>query len=104
MENVYRRFVKDLSIIAAPLRELTKKDTKFAWTKDCQDAFTMIKERLTNSPIVCQPDWAKTFEIFCDGSKQGLGYALTQEGKIIYYRGRALKPADWTGRNQKKSV
>ena len=35
----YRRFVKDFSLIAAPLYSLMKKDVEFVWTEECDAAF-----------------------------------------------------------------
>ena len=37
--SYYRRFVPNFAKIAQPLHSLTKKDVKFCWTDDCQQAF-----------------------------------------------------------------
>lgn len=41
--NVYRRSVRDFLKIAAPLNGLTKKDTPFVWTAECETAFQGLK-------------------------------------------------------------
>jgi ribonuclease HI len=38
------------------------------------------------------PDVTKDFVIYCDASKLGLGSVLMQEGKVISYLSRQLKP------------
>ena len=48
----YRRFVKDFSMIAAPLYDLTKKGAKYEWTAECQRAFEALKLRLMSEPIL----------------------------------------------------
>ena len=35
----YRRFIKDFSLIAAPMTKLMRKDVKFIWTDNCEEAF-----------------------------------------------------------------
>lgn len=42
--NSYQRFIEGFSQIARPLHNLTKKDTKFLWTNECQMAFNELKE------------------------------------------------------------
>ena len=41
--NFYRRFIENFSLVARPLHNLTKKDEKWNWTKECQDAFEWLK-------------------------------------------------------------
>src|SRR5438128_2556068 len=69
----YHRFVKDFSTIAAPLNELTKKGVPFHWGQAQEDSFTVLKEKLTNAPLLQLPDFGKTFELECDASGIGLG-------------------------------
>jgi hypothetical protein len=40
--NFYRRFVKDYSHIARPLFNLTKKETPWNWTMECNTAFETL--------------------------------------------------------------
>jgi hypothetical protein len=35
---------------------------------------------LTTSPVLAQPDIAKSFDVYCDSSGTGLGCVLMQEG------------------------
>ena len=39
----YKRFIQDFSKISKPLCSLLKKDVKFEFTKECQDAFQTLK-------------------------------------------------------------
>ena len=56
--NFYRRFVEGFSNTACPLFNLTKKDTSFAWTTDCEAAFQQLRNLITSAPILALPnDW-----------------------------------------------
>jgi hypothetical protein len=68
LAGFYRRFVKDFSTIATLLHELTKKGTTFTWATTQQDAFSMLKDKLTHAPLLQLPDFNKTFELECDTS------------------------------------
>ena len=72
LAGFYRRFVRDFSTIAAPLNELTKKDVPFVWGTTQDDAFTVLKDKLTHAPLLQLPDFNKTFELECDASGIGL--------------------------------
>ena len=82
-------FVKDFGSIAVPLNELTKKDVPFVWGDAQQQAFVILKDKLTHAPLLQLPDFTKTFELECDASGIGLGGVLLQEAKpIAYFSGK----------------
>lgn len=87
----YRRFIEGFSNIALPMTQLTRKGKKFEWTKECEESFQKLKERLTSSPILILPDPSGPFDVYCDTSYQGLGCVLMQERKMITYASRQLK-------------
>ncbi|KAK1601541.1 hypothetical protein QYE76_037190 [Lolium multiflorum] len=74
------------------MTQLLKKDKKFEWTEKCEESFQELKTKLTTAPILIMPDITKTFDVYCDASKIGLGCVLMQEGKVISYLSRQLKP------------
>lgn len=92
MAGYYRRFIEAFSSIARPLTQLLKKETKYEWTPACEHSFQELKKRLTSAPVLVLPDIRKDFEVFCDASRQGLGCVLMQEGRVVAYASRQLKP------------
>ena len=44
--------MRDFSTIAAPLNELTKKDVPFVWGTAQEEAFTVLKDKLTHAPLL----------------------------------------------------
>jgi len=76
--NFYRRFIKNFSDIAHPLNDLLRKDKRFDWTQECQDAFETMKKRFTEEPVLAMPDHSKLFQIESDASKYATGAVLSQ--------------------------
>ncbi|GJT35857.1 reverse transcriptase domain-containing protein [Tanacetum coccineum] len=74
----YRRFIQDFSKIARPMTHLLEKDTPFIFSKECIEAFNILKKKLTEAPILVAPDWDLPFEIVCDASDYALGAVLGQ--------------------------
>ncbi|WVZ80057.1 LOW QUALITY PROTEIN: hypothetical protein U9M48_027568 [Paspalum notatum var. saurae] len=85
LAGFYRRFVPNFSTIAAPLNELTKKGVAFRWGKPQEDAFNLLKDKLTHAPLLQLFDFGKTFELECDASGVGTGGVLMQENKPVAY-------------------
>jgi hypothetical protein len=50
-----------------------------------ENAFDMLKDKLTHAPLHQLPDFSKTFELECDASGIGLGSVLLQERKSVAY-------------------
>ncbi|WVZ66968.1 hypothetical protein U9M48_016118 [Paspalum notatum var. saurae] len=94
LAGYYRRFIEGFSKIAKPMTTLLGKNVKFEWTKGCQAAFEKLKKRLTTAPVLTFPDLHKTFSVYCDASRLGLGCVLMQEGKVIAYVSRQLKDSE----------
>jgi len=88
MVGYYRRFIEGFSSIAKPMTALLEKGKPFKWNEQCQASFEELKRRLTTAPILTLPHVTKSFSIYCDASKQGLGCVLMQEGKVIAYASR----------------
>lgn len=95
----YRRFIHDFSTIACPLTECLKvKGKKFLLTPEAIQAFEALKLRLTEAPVLINPDFDKEFIIACDASKTGVGGVLAQldeEGneRAICFFSHKLNPA-----------
>ena len=77
--NFYRCFIESFSHHAKPLFKLTKKDHKWSWGKDKQQAFDKIKHCVTSSPILCFADDSKPFHIKADSLNFITGAVLSQQ-------------------------
>jgi hypothetical protein len=62
LAGYYRRFIPDLSRIAKPMTELLKKGVKFEWGQKCEDAFHALRQHLTTTPVLAQPNSNKSFD------------------------------------------
>ena len=91
LTGYYRRFIDGFSKIVKPLTSLLEKDKKFVWSEACQSSFDELKKRLTTAPVLVMPNIYKSFNIYCDASKQGLGCVLMQEGHVIAYVSHQLR-------------
>ncbi|XP_046141954.1 uncharacterized protein LOC123987841 [Osmia bicornis bicornis] len=94
----YRRFIKNFSKIAKPLSDLTKKEQKFEWTQQQQQAFIILRDKLCEEPILQYPDFTKPFNITTDASGIAVGAVLSQ-GEIgkdqpVSYTSRVLNKAE----------
>ena len=87
-----RRFVKGFSVLASPLTKLLRKGVKFEWTNKCQNSFEQLKEMLVETPVLTQPTSGKQYTLYSDASGIGLGCVLMQDGKVVAYASRQLKP------------
>nr|GEW76315.1 reverse transcriptase domain-containing protein [Tanacetum cinerariifolium] len=59
------------------MTHLLEKETPFMF-KDCIDAFETLKNKLTEAPILVDPNWKLPFELMCDASDFAIGAVLGQ--------------------------
>ncbi|KAL0167369.1 hypothetical protein M9458_039213, partial [Cirrhinus mrigala] len=77
--NFCRRFIRNYSMVAAPLTSLLKgKPSKLAWTEMASQAFASLKERFTSATILKHPDPSLPFIMEVDASDCGIGAVLSQ--------------------------
>jgi hypothetical protein len=54
------------SHLLTPLTALTKKNVKFKWTKEHQQAFDLLTNSLAHEVVLAYPDFLVPFEIYTD--------------------------------------
>lgn len=96
--NWIRKFFPNYSTVAQPILKLTKKNMKFVWTNDKENAFKELKQLLQNSPILSFPCYDLDFRLAVDTSCNGLGYILYQihedgNNKVVRFGSKGL--AQW---------
>ena len=57
---------------------MTKKGAVFKWTKECDAAFKLLKEKLMEEPVLINPQVNKDYVIHCDASKYSYSGILQQ--------------------------
>ena len=72
MATYCAKFIQNFSDIAKPLRELTRKDMKFTWISEHNQALNMVKQLLTSSTVMAYFDQQKETELTTDASPVGL--------------------------------
>lgn len=55
----------------------------FVWGNEQEDAFLILKDKLTHGPLPQLPNFNKIFDLESDASGIGFGGVLLQEGKPI---------------------
>ena len=93
LANYHRGFLKDCSRIAAPLYQVEGK-YKFRRVSEQEEAFTALKDALTNPPVLALPNQSDAFVLETDASDFAIGAKLLQiqDGKenVIAYGSYSL--------------
>jgi hypothetical protein len=72
------------------LRQLLKKESKFAWDASQQDVFDRIKNLISEEVTLTYFDPEKETVLQVDASTKGLGATLLQEDKPVAFASKAL--------------
>ena len=98
LAGYYRRFIPNFSQLAKPLSDLLKKNGRFEWNENTQQAFDTLRELLCKEPILQFPDFQRDFLLTTDASDTAIAGVLSQ-GRIgqdlpIAYASRVLNTAE----------
>ncbi|UYV65175.1 K02A2.6-like [Cordylochernes scorpioides] len=94
--NVYHKFTPEYARLRHPLNQLLKKNAKWLWSPNCQQAFDKLKQHLATQPVLHLFQEGLPCQVYCDASTQGIAGVLKQvhpDGNIypVQYYSRALR-------------
>ncbi|GBG70165.1 hypothetical protein CBR_g6296 [Chara braunii] len=89
MTGYYHPFVKNYSTIASLLTDLTRLDTPWEWTEECEASFKKLKYALTHYEVLKLPNPDKPFVMTTDASQYGIGAVLAEQ------EGPKLRPIEY---------
>ncbi|GBG59182.1 hypothetical protein CBR_g32198 [Chara braunii] len=89
MCGYYRNFVNNYFTVASPLTDLTRLDTPWDWSDECEGVFKRLKHALMNHEVLMVPDPQKPFIVTTDASQYGIGAVLAQQD------GKKLRPIEY---------
>ena len=78
MCSYYRKFILHYSDITKCFNDMTKKGAVFKWTKECNAAFKLLKEKLMEESVLTSPQVNKDYVIHCDASEYSYSGILQQ--------------------------
>ena len=78
MCSYYQKFILHYSDISKCFNDMTKKGATFNWTKECDAAFKLLKEKLMEDPVLISPQVDKDYVIHCNASKYSYSGILQQ--------------------------
>ena len=99
LANFYREHINNFADIMHPMVQLTKKDTKWKWSTECEDAFQNMKMALTSAPVRNFVNFDLPLVLSCDASSVGMGCVLSnldEQGRLllIAYGSKTLKGSE----------
>ncbi|XP_055590022.1 uncharacterized protein K02A2.6-like [Uranotaenia lowii] len=74
--NFYGKFVREIHRIRQPLDDLLKKDKKFVWSAQCNEAFETIKKVLQSDLLLTHYNPSLELIVAGDASKKGIGAVI----------------------------
>ena len=90
--NYYGKFLPSLSMTTHFLNQLLQYNSKWVWSRTCDETFQTLKQQLSSKPILVHYD-------ACDASPYGVGAVISHvmpngKEKPIVYGSRTLSKAE----------
>lgn len=92
--NYLAKFLPKLSEVAQPLRDLTRANAQFIWSRQHDKAFEDMKKLVIQHPVLKYYDIGEEVTLQCDASERGLGATLMQKGQPVAFASRTLSTTE----------
>ena len=76
--NFHRDHIPSFATIAKPLYDVMSPKSTFEWTADQQQAFDLLKRKMTTAPVLAYPNPDDLFILDTDASNHAIGAELLQ--------------------------
>jgi len=88
------RFVSAGGDKGHPYFQCQKRNNRFVWTRECEEAFLKLKEYLASPPMLCKPQLGSPFRLYFAITERAISSVLMQEQdqvqKRIYFVSKVL--------------
>ncbi|XP_068466384.1 uncharacterized protein [Phaseolus vulgaris] len=92
------RFVSAGGEKGHPYFQCLKRNSRFAWTDECEAAFVKLKEYLAAPPVLCKPVEGAPLRLYFTVTERAISFVLVQEQdqiqRPIYFVSKALQGAE----------
>ena len=89
------RFVSAGGEKGHPYFQFLKRNSRFAWTDECEAAFVKLKEYLAAPPVLCKPVEGAPLRLYFTVTERAISFVLVQEQdqiqRPIYFVSKALQ-------------
>jgi hypothetical protein len=94
----YRKFIRMFSEIASPLTQLTQQGKSFEWSSTQQQAFDVLKKKVSEHPVLILPNPKLPYLVTTDASGFAVGATLSQDqgkgNQPIAFLSKKMLPAE----------
>jgi len=92
------RFVPVGGDMGHPYFQFLKRNNRFVWTQECEEAFVKLKEYLASPPVLCKLESGTPLRLYFAVTKKVISSVLLQEQyqvqRSIYFVGKVLQGPD----------
>jgi len=89
------RFVSASEEKCHPYFQCLKRNNRFVWTKECEEAFIKLKEYLASPPVLCKPQVATPLRLYFAITEKAISAVLIQDQdqvqRPIYFVSKVLQ-------------
>jgi len=109
LANYYRRFIKDFTRLAALLHVLVRKEQKWKWEGEQEEAFERLKAVFTTKPVLAIPDINREMRVEVDASDYATGGVLStkyENGKwrLVVFISKSLNATEQNYKIHNKEI